>query len=63
MDWFEREFKKYALIRGGIYFFKEEIALKLIKKCKELNKKILGIDTFLITEKKKQTFILINNFF
>ncbi len=54
MDSIESEFKERAVVRGGIHFFKPEDALDVIRMCQEQNKKILGIDAFIIQENKTQ---------
>jgi len=54
MDVIEKEFNNKAIIRGGIYLFNPSDALDVIKKCNELNMKILGIDSFKITERLTQ---------
>jgi len=52
MDQIEKEFQKKALVRGGIYLFHPEDAVKVIERCRILNKRILGIDSFRITDKE-----------
>ena len=39
-----------AIIRGGIHFYKYEDALILISLCEQHNRKILGIDSFIVSK-------------
>jgi hypothetical protein len=57
VDFIEKEFEKVATVRGGISLFKPSDALNLIKRCHNLNRKILGIDSFRITEQTTQPFL------
>ena len=50
----EKVFINKAIVRGGIHLFYTEDALKLIKKCREANIKILGIDSFIVSETTTQ---------
>lgn len=54
MDIIEREFDKRAIRREGIYLFDSHGALDVIKRCHDLKKRILGIDSFRITENTTQ---------
>lgn len=50
MDLVEKEFNGKAIVRGGIHLFSWRDALDLIKCCHLCQRKILGIDSFRITE-------------
>jgi len=54
MDIFENEFKDIAIISGNTYLFQSTDAVDVIKKCKELNIKILGVESFEIYENKRK---------
>lgn len=54
MSKIEKEFYKKAIIRGGLSFFRPCDALNVIERCHQLNKKILGIDAFIVKGKKYQ---------
>jgi len=46
-----------AIIRGGIHFYKYEDALILISICEQNNRKILCIDSFIVSESTTQPFL------
>jgi hypothetical protein len=46
-----------AIIRGGIHFYMYSDALELIDICEKNGYPILGIDSFIVTEKKTQPFL------
>jgi hypothetical protein len=48
------KFSNKAIERGGIYFFNAADAMNVIKGCRELGSKILGIDAFQLTENMTQ---------
>ena len=48
MDEIEEEFQHIAIIRGKTYRYKPEDALAVLAKCRQLNKRILGLDAFII---------------
>ncbi|MBB6214117.1 hypothetical protein HNQ80_000186 [Anaerosolibacter carboniphilus] len=50
MDEIENEYSSKATIRGNTYLFVAEDAIDVIKRCHELDRRILGIDSFIITE-------------
>jgi hypothetical protein len=52
MDIIEKEFKNKAIIRGNTFLFQGTDAVEVIKKCEELNIKILGVEAFEIYESK-----------
>lgn len=53
MDFFEKEFSNKAIIWGNNFLFQKTDAVDVIKKCKELNIKILGVESFEIFENKR----------
>ena len=57
MNIIEQEFKTKGILRGNAYRYQLEDAIAIINRCKELNKRILGIDSFIITEKVTQPFL------
>ena len=54
MDTFEKDFSNKAVIRGGIYLYNFKDAIDLIERCRQFNKRILGIDAFIISETTTQ---------
>jgi hypothetical protein len=50
MNLLEKELANIALKRGGIFFLTGNNAVYFIEKCRENKRKILGIDSFIITE-------------
>lgn len=54
MDLIEEEFKSKAIVRSGITLFNWRDALALVERCHHLQKKILGIDSFNLTEQTIQ---------
>jgi hypothetical protein len=57
MDIFEKEISNKAIILGNTLLFQRTDAVDVIKKCKELNIKILGVESFEINEKKRKPLI------
>ena len=49
MDIIEKEFIGKAIIKGGIHLYKSMDALDVIKRCRQFNRNILGIDSFIVT--------------
>lgn len=54
MEQFLMEFIKKGIKRGGVYMFDSKDAFEIINKCKINNVKILGIDSFKLTEQTTQ---------
>lgn len=54
MDLIESEFIERAIVRGNLLFFRAADAINVIERCYETNKRILGIDSFKITENATQ---------
>jgi hypothetical protein len=50
----EREFRRFAVIRGNLHFFNHEIALKIIDRSEELGVKVLGVDSFYLSMETTQ---------
>lgn len=50
MDEIEQQFIGKGIVRGGVLFLNPTHAVELIDLCEKLNKRILGIDTFILTE-------------
>ncbi|MEZ5933159.1 MAG: hypothetical protein R3F54_14645 [Alphaproteobacteria bacterium] len=50
----EREFEALGLRKGGILFPDPHIAVEMVKRCRERNVPILGIDAFRLSEGKTQ---------
>lgn len=48
MNDIHKEFFNRGIVRYGMFLFPKDIALEVITRCKELNIRILGIDTFLL---------------
>jgi hypothetical protein len=49
MNAIEKEYIYKGILRGGILLLPAAIALEMVRKCREKNIQILGIDGFLIT--------------
>ena len=43
---------KYAIVRGGLFFLSQKDAIEFINICRLENKKLLGIDGFIIEHDK-----------
>lgn len=56
MDKIYKEFRSSAIVMKGILLLNAETAILVIQRCKELNLKILGIDTFIVDNKGAQPF-------
>ncbi len=56
MNVVEKEFFNKGYVRYGMFIFSKEVALEVITRCKELNIRILGIDTFLLIGRGIQPF-------
>jgi hypothetical protein len=54
MDKILEEFKDRATIHGSIFFFNVQDSLKIIARCKELNRRIKRIETFILTDTTTQ---------
>ena len=52
-----KSFQNVAVIRGGLLFFKSDVAIKVIAALRIARIPILGIDGFRITEKETQPFM------
>jgi hypothetical protein len=57
MDTIEKEFNDKAIIRGGIYLFNSVDDVAVIRRCNELKNRILGIDSFKVTENSTQPIL------
>ncbi|MCL6600923.1 MAG: hypothetical protein K6T81_19635 [Alicyclobacillus macrosporangiidus] len=54
MDEIELELSKRGIKRGGTYLLSPSDALDVVKRCRELNIRILGIDAFKLTDHTTQ---------
>jgi len=54
MNFVENKFKDIAIIRNGIMLFSKVNSILIIKKCKEANILILGLDGFTLFDNKIQ---------
>jgi len=54
MDAIEAEFSNVSVIHLDMHMYYPKDALLLINRCRELNKKVLGIDAFIVDGEKIQ---------
>lgn len=57
METIEAEFSNVAITHLDIIMYRPKDALYVIDRCKTLNKKILGIDAFIVDGEKIQPFL------
>lgn len=56
MDQIEKEFHERAIQRGGMCLYNAQDAIAVIRRCKELNMVIIGMDAYMITDLTIQPF-------
>jgi len=54
LDPIEREFAAKGLIRGGVLLLEPEEALNMVRRCRAMKIRVLGLDGFVVTDKTTQ---------
>ena len=54
MNSIQRAFCDKGIFRGGLLFLKGPDALEMVRRCRELQMQVLGVDGFLLTDKTTQ---------
>lgn len=57
MDSIQKEFRDRAIVKAGTYLFGPQDAIEVVKKCSQIERKILGIDAFVVTDNTVQPFM------
>ena len=53
----EKEFRVKAIVHGGVKLFEADLALKIIEKCRNSKKRVLGFDAFRMIGDKIQPIL------